>query len=754
MASWNTISFKFDIFNPLKPPLEIFLSLLEVIEGILEALLSLLKIFLIDLINPFTNIINALIAALRALIEQIESSGFAILPIYPDFSQADFDAVLNSVRGGYQGFETKVVSKFYDTSDLFRPQYPLGSSIAMAVFYIEVSDVSEFFQLLDKLMRLFNTPIDMTLPAPVGVKAGPITQSGDPIGQFRRLFDPDLDQAVSIEWRMPEAPSGQDTAGILNQCVAFYNSFRFPNFIIERIGPFPQDSGDQLDPNGQLLRAKVESSTMGPQPNAFADRYNFPKANTNTIITEGKKGIPARYFPTVIGVSGAKLVEGSLTGSYAYVDGDPELVPGKNYYYRVRAYFGDLMDYREKIVGAKNGENGIVKKDQNLSYINFDKVTLGLPSAVVAGFVPRKAPDSKAFDPYFDVLDAVRTGLLLNFELPPTYPSGKVTAGDGIEVSLPPNTDFRNQQRAGWGTLSMLGGHIGSLKAGFKTAAKLNDNYLFTMAARRLANTIFESIYDKPKLLDILATKWKSNVEKIVRRFYVANTWGASFANDAVIYDRGWSYVGITGGITKYSAFKIDIYLSKEDVYKPGKDPFDGPIPLSPSYSIITFATMQDRLDLADFLRTAIGGSSGAQSAYLAWQSVTVGDIFPALLPFMFQFEQFLLALLRAVNSALQAIIEIIETLLQKVQALKQIVQTIINIMDILNISFSASILGVSGQGSAETLADMLGQAENKPEPSNNLYSGIVATAGGPGEGFVAAIKTILFLLTAGQANL
>jgi hypothetical protein len=48
----------------------------------------------------------------------------------------------------------------------------------------------------------------------------------------------------------------------------------------------------------------------------------------------------------------------------------------------------------------------------------------------------------------------------------------------------------------------------------------------------------------------------------------------------------------------------------------------------------------------------------------------------------------------------------------------------------------------------------MLTQSENKPEVSNNLYSGIVATAGGPGEGFVAAIKVIIFLLTAGQVNL
>jgi len=756
MASWSKIQFKFDIFNPLKPPLELFLQLLEIVEAVLEALLALIKIFLLDLTNPFSAIINSLIAALRALIKQIESSGFSLLFVYPDFSQADFSATLNSVGGGYQGFETKVISKFFDTSDSFRPQYPPGSSIAMAVFYLEASDPGKFFALLDKISRLFGQPIDMALPAPIGVKASPVKQSGDIVGQFRNLFDSDLNQAIALEWRMPEAPSGQDSSGIMNQAIAFYNSFRFPSFLIERTGPFPQDSGPQLDPNGEILYTQIESSTMGAQPKTLASRYSFSNINSKTPIIEKRGGIPFRYFPNVIDVSEPSLVEGYITGSYSYIDEDPELQPGKNYYYRVRAYFGNGMEYRDKMVGIKNGVKGLVKKDQNFVYVDFNGITLGNPSPVVAGFVPRKMPETAAFDPYYDVLDAVRMGLLLNFEFPPIYPPGQNKTDAYGNVFLDPgleNTEYRNQQRTGWGTLGMLGGQISQIKASFYTASTLNSNYLFTIAARRLANMINESIYDKPKLLDMLATKWNNNVKVLVRRFYVADSADITFANEAM-FDRDWSYIGILGGMTTHAALRIDAYLAKEESYKKGKELLSGPIPLSPSISTLSYATLQERLDLADFLRLAIGGSGGAQSSYLVWQSVIVGDLFPALLPFMFQFEQFLLSLLRAVNSALQAITEIIETLIQKVEALKQIVQTLINIMDILNISFTASILGVSGQGSAESLVGLLTQSENKPEPSANLYSGIVATAGGPGEGFVAAIKVILFLLTAGQVNL
>lgn len=740
MATWATISFKFSIFDPLKPPLQIFLGLLETIEAILEALLAIIKAFLIDLTNPFSAIINALIAALRAIINQIESSGLSVLPVLPDFSQPDFGSILASVSGSFAGFESRVASKFHDTSDLFRPQYAPGSSVAMLVFYLGFDDPSQLFSAIMGLNSLFGQHFDISLPAPVGVKIGPINKSGNKIGQFRALFSSDLDKALSIEWRMPEAPSGEGLAGVVNQSVQLFNSFRFPDFIIERTGPFPQDKGPELSTSGDIVQLDIESSTMGPQPNKLIQRYGMTPVSAKAIVTEGPNGKPFRLFPKKFVVSGENLVQGALTGSYAVTDEDPDLVAGKVYYYRIRAYFGDATKYL--IASSQALVKASAKKWDNRVYLDFSPGMIGAPSVVVPGFVPRAALATTTFDPYYNILDAVRVGLLLNFEFPPTYPTDS-----GIQ-----NTAFRNQQRTGWGTLSLLGGQIGQLKAAFTTSDKLNDNYLFTIKARHISNMALTQVYNNPKVLDSLSDKWNTNVKNIVQRFYFSalGGGGVTFATPAVPWGKQWSFIGIVGGMTSSSAQKIDSYLGREESYKVSDLAWSGPVPLSPTLGS-TYCTLQERLDLADFLRSAIN-AAGLQASYLSWQTITIGELFPALLPFMFEFEQFLLSLLRAVNSALQAIVEIIETLLQKVQALKQIVQTILNLLNIMDISVSASVLAVSGSGSADTLLEQFLSSEGKPESSpNGIYSGIVMTAGGPGPGFVAAINAIKFLLTAGQ---
>ncbi len=253
MADWQTITFRFDIFDPLRPPVQAALTVLEAVEALLEALLDLLKPFMLDLLNPLRAIIAALLAALRALINQIRSTGFSLLLVHPDFSRPDFSGVLYSVSGAYPGFESKVVAKFFDESDLFRPQYPPGSSVAMLVIYVGADSPGDLLGQLFALLSLIKSPVTLSgLPAPVDVRATPVTKGGDPVSQFRRLFDSDLDRAVQLEWRMPQSPSGMGAQGFAGQLVSFYNQFRAPNFIVERHGPFPQDEGEgQMSPQGE-----------------------------------------------------------------------------------------------------------------------------------------------------------------------------------------------------------------------------------------------------------------------------------------------------------------------------------------------------------------------------------------------------------------------------------------------------------------------------------------------------------------------
>ncbi len=768
MSEWREITVKFDIFEPLLPPVEGALQALEAVEAVLEAILDLLKPFFLDLGNPLRALVALLLAAIRALINQVRSTGFSVLLVHPDFSQPDFSGVLYSVSGAYPGFESKVVGKFYDTSDEFRPQYPPGSSVAMLVLYLGADSPGDLMGLLFSLLALIKHPINLSgLPAPVSLTAKPVNQSGNAVTQFRQLFEPGLKQALQLEWRMPQSASGQASQGFAGQAVSLYNQFRFPNFVVERTGPFPQEQGQpQLSPQGEVVRIPVASQTIGKVVDGVTARYGFPTVGNLSSLRE-QDGSVYKHFPTRIpikfGASGRAtsgdtggsnssvdsaldLVGGVATGVYRFLDEDPVLRPGKTYYYRVRAFFGDSKDYVDATVGSLAAAGSpIVFTDGNQRRLRTSpKMTIGKPSPVAKGFVPRVLRDpsgnSLAFNAYTDVYRAVQAGLLLNFDMPAVFPPGS-------RIS---NTVFRNEQRTGWGTLGSVGGQVGSLKSAYPNSGLLRDSVVFKATSRRLANKVATVLANTPQLIDMLAKQWTSTVQDVVGRL-VPEVTGTTLRDSApIVGQTPWAFVGVVGGVTPHVAQKIEAYLAAEESYSDGA-PLTGPCPLTPIAGA-TSVSVEERQALADFLHSSLSTVS-TQTSYLSWYSLTVGDLFPALIPFIFDFEQFLKSLLKAFASALQEIVDVVETLIQKVEALAQVLRTIDEILRILNISVTVSVLSVSSSnGSADSLAQDLLASEDKPGSSPfGLHSGMVMTFGGPGAGSVAALDALGFILGIGR---
>jgi len=771
LANWSSVTVKFDVFEPLLPPVETTLQALEAIEAVLEAVLALLKPFFLDLSNPLRAVVALLLAAVRALINQIQSTGFSVLLVHPDFSQPDFSGVLYSVSGAYPGFESKVVGKFYDTSDEFRPQYPPGSSVAMLVLYLGADSPGDLMGLLFSLLALIRHPINLSgLPAPVSLTARPVNASGNPITQFRQNFDPGLQQALQLEWRMPQAASGQASQGFAGQVVSLYNQFRFPNFVVERTGPFPQDEGDpQLSPQGDAVLVPVASQTIGKVVDNVTGRYDYPSVGSLVAIRE-QDGSVYKHFPTRIPIqfgsdgkatagdtggsndsvdSALDLIGGIATGVYRYLDQDPVLKPGKTYYYRVRAYFGDSKDYVQATAGSLAAPGSpIVFTEGNQRVLRTSpRMTLGRPSPVARGFVPRALKDpsgsSLAFNAYTDVYRAIQAGLLLNFDMPSVFPPGS-----GIS-----NTVFRNEQRTGWGTLGSVGGQIGSLKAAYPKSNLLRDSVVFKASARRLSNKVATVLANTPQLVDMLARQWTDTVRDVVDRIVPAlvgtTLKTAPTQSDVISGQEPWSFVGIVGGVTPHVAQQIEAYLALEESYSDGA-PLGGPIPLT-AVAGATFVTVEERQALADFLHAALSTVS-TQTSYLSWYSLTVGDLFPALVPPITDFEQFLKALLKAFASALQEIEDVVETLIQKIDALAQILETLDEILRILDISVTVSVLAMSSSsGSADSLVQGLLASEDKPGSSPfGLHSGMVMTFGGPGQGSIAALGALKFILGLG----
>lgn len=714
MASFSNLTFHFSPFDPLIPVFQGILTVLQVVEAVLEALLDIIKIFLLALLSPIIAAVFLILAAVRLLLDQIAATGFSVLLVHPDFSQPDINGVINSVAGAYPGFETKVVGKFFDTADMFRPLYPPGSATAMLVLYIGADSPGDLIGLILELLYLLKHPIKIQLPAPVSVTARPCVQTEGSVvaavTQFASIFSPDLQKAVALQWRMPESPAGLGVTGLIGQATSLYNSFRFPSFIVER--------SDATDPRGKVVAILPDTAVLGKSIDPVLARYSFPTTKTKYLVRD-ESGNVYRDFGKKIRVDGANLLEGNLTGSYTYIDNDPALVSGATYYYRVRAFFGEPSLY----LGVKSPDD-MIAQQRTLLFRNGPQwifraergVTLGKPSAVVKGVVPT-IPTGE-FNPYEDLSNAIRAGILLNFDFP------QASATDSIQ---------RQSQKSGWGTLSMIGGQTGPLKAAYSTSDKLKEAFLFTSTSRRVANMVLDKLFAQPTLLQTLTDKWVKGVNVTV--------------NTLMTTTDVWGFVGIIGGITTSSATKIESYLALEDNYASlnPTSPFKGPYPSNPG--IAGAITASQRTDLANFLRMALALLS-FNTSYLHWYSVTLGDLIPPLRQLLDWLEQFILALLKALQDAIQEILEIIETLIQKVVQLEQLVQTILDILAILSIDLTVSVLvSASSSGSADQLAADLQASENKPGSSPfGLHSGLVITAGGPGTGIISALSFIFGL--------
>jgi len=767
-ADWSTLSLKFAPFEPLKGPLSSALTLLETVEAILEAILDIVRIFLQDLSNPLKAIVALLLAAVRAIINQLKGAGFNILLVHPDFNRQDIGAIFQSVSGSYGAFEGKVFNKFYDQSDIFRPQYPPGSAVAMLVLYIGQESPGDLLTQLFSLLNFIKHPAILTgLPAPVELKVRPVLKSDDPAAQFKFIVNKFSDlfssqgyeKAVVLEWRMPTNPNGANQPGFINAFTSFYNSFKFPQFIVER----------SVSPTGEDVPVKLETPLNSPYVNNLMTKYNFP-APVGSVSLREENGNVYRNFATKIQVSGSRLAEGFATGTYRFIDNDPNLIAGYTYYYRVRAYFGTPTDWlntsvittgsdpaadTQKANGAVTSiatNKSLVKISGAQAFIRYGNgVIMGQPSAVARGFIPRSTGGSTGFNPYTSVFDAIQAAVMLNFELPPATSS---------------DSTFRQDQKTGWGTLASVGGQIGPLKAGFSSSKNLFTNIIFTTICRRISNQVLGTLSTNTSLVNTLSTKWFGGVNVIVDKIL-----GASGAGGGTVLQKAttptiagssdrpgppvdWKFPAIIGGITPASNAKIDTYLAKEENYKDGQ-PLTGPLPINPYHTtdltVDYSVSITERTQLADFVRACV--SLTGNTSYLAWYSITLGDMFPAFIPFINDFEQFMLALLKSVESVIKEIEAIIETLIQKIQQLEQILKTIIDIIDLLSIDIKLSVLTVSSDnGSADSLAQALVNSTNKPGTTPfGLHSGMVMTFGGPGQGFVAAFNALGFIMSAGQ---
>jgi len=763
MSAWLSLDITFDPFAPLIPPLQAALQILEVVQAVLEVVFEIIEAFLLGLLNPILALIALLLAAVRAIINQIAATGFAILLVHPDFGAQDFNSILASVSGAYPAFQSKVFAKFYDQSDINRPAYPPGSAVAMLILYIGVSTPGDLLGQLFALLNFLKHPLVLTgLPAPVELVVSPVFQSGNGVGQFSDLFSSTqtYNKQLNLSWRMPSTPNAVNSPGFINALTGFVSSYRFQNFVIER----------DTSPIGANIPISVPSSVSNQSKSVIMAKYNFPTPQGQSDLRE-TNGNVYRHFATRIPISGDVLSSGALTGTYQYLDKD--LKSGTTYYYRIRAYFGNPSTWLSPsttaaVLGSatiQNNVNGLVSFSGNRAFLNFgdSKVIMGQPSPVVKGVVP--STYSGNFNPYVNINEVVQAAALLNFELPYAQTT------DGAQAQA---------QKTGWGSLSTLGGQMGAAKVAYNNSQSLYNSLIFQATCRRVANTSLANM--PPAIIATLGKMWNagspslaSTMDTILGVSGVTNpstvsTFTGTIAPSGTGGRPGpiipWMFSGVTNPTSATGATAISAYLSEETSgqYVTGLKILPGPCPTLSPYFVPNLSssnanavlknvqiTVSQRQAIAQFLQTCL--STTAHVGYLSWYSITLGDLFPALLPFIYDLEQFLLALMKALASILAEIKALLDTIIQKIQQIENIIITIIQIIELLNITLDISVLGyTSSNGSVDDLAQALTSSTNQPSGSPyGLHSGIVMTFGGPGAGFVAAFEALGFILSAGN---
>jgi hypothetical protein len=683
--------------NAIASPVKSVLTVLEAIQAILESLLKLLKTFMLDLTNPIKAMLALLLAAVRAIINQLlTSASVNVLFVLPDFRKSDIRAMLGSVTGGYQAFENKVVGKFYDTSDIFAPKFGAGQYVAMLVLYVGTDSTADLLRFILQLLSLLNNPFgNIALAAPAKLTVKPPNKSGDPITQFWRLFEPsEGNNSLVLEWQMPTTASGIASPTLMGQLTACLPAFNLgQKFLIERTSvEYPQ---------GQTVYYQQSTMAVGKRVSGINARYNVPSVSSLITVKEPSGGVYKHFSTRKLAQNITYL--GAATGTYRYID--TNLTPGMAYYYRVRCYMGDISpDYLNTFISNNvNGNNhvlllepfqsGFINETNKGPVINFGNAVVGKPSPTVRGFCPRNVSlttaNNQSFTPYDDIFDAVMAGLLLNFELPPA---------NGFDDK---NTI---DMKTGWGSLSILSGQVGPIKKAYPLANDFVNNILAKASVRRLLTVVLEQLYTQPMLVARMSSMWAAGVKRTVKN--ILNYANTPVATNPSITVNGttttpgpsvWYLYGVIGDFGGSDTLGVYNYLTSSNNNYQLVYGYTGPLPLLGEYGIEKL----ERSDLAEFLHLLMSLTKQG-GGYLRWHSISIGDLLPSIMPYIYMFEQWLLGLLKAIESALQEIVDIIATLIQRIVDLEQLLQMLLKIIGILSISINAGILLVTGNDGNE----------------------------------------------------
>lgn len=417
-----------DFLEDCREILETLLIFLDIAKTVLNTV----KTFLVGIGNPIQALAIAIIALVNSLIESLRQTGLYAWYNLPDLQA---DPSCKRLAGGYPGFIEKWKGSLQDAQDINRPRPVAGFNTGgFLLFVVDTEGVPKFIQACIALYKLL-TGGSLPLPAyppPANVKALPVGSNGDPLLKVSTWLDKDVRKEIAIEWTLGTNTQPPDSA-FAGAVADFRNEFVPPNWLIERTTVYPVDDVvDKFDKPGQLV-TMIEAGDRDPRTNApikskvpVFDSFGMPVVLMQDAWVANSQ------------TDGALFQVWGVLGRYRYIDKNLDL--DKTYYYRVRAFSGDLdYDSTKRVINFKPDS---IKKDANKSAVALEYpaksgvVIMGQSSPIVSARIPTPTGD-------FDVIEHFRATFLsafsLGFALPLELEQVKIF--DPVKKEFIPQTD-------------------------------------------------------------------------------------------------------------------------------------------------------------------------------------------------------------------------------------------------------------------------------------------------------------------------
>lgn len=419
---------------------------------ILKAILETVKVFLIDFGNPIRALVESLIGLIVDLFETLKRTG---LFGYYDLPNPLIDPNFDRHYGGYQAFVARFKNSLVDNRDPNRPQPSAGATKSgFTLIVADAEAATGLVKLIKVLLSFFGKEfLQPQYGVPANVKVLPLGDDGDPILSIAKLFQ-DEPTSFVVSWALP--PTGRPgDPGFSDLVQSFSTDFYPPKFLIEKSSKDVSGEMDIGDLNsddavGQVTAVVPTSFEVRGQPGVVVDQKVklFDEYDDPFIRFEKYIVIDLANAPTT-------FVLGQL-GTFRWIDDDVE--PNKTYFYRVRAFSGDLaVDDESLIFPSVEPSTNVVENRPLITWPGTDPAAppvMGRASPVIRARLPKFVED-------FDVLETLnrtfQVGYSLNFHQPQD-PDAKFDAtGQPIEPTVASDV--------GVGTMDDIAGSLAAFEA-------------------------------------------------------------------------------------------------------------------------------------------------------------------------------------------------------------------------------------------------------------------------------------------------